>query len=128
MNDDKIPDDDFLQNINASLSQSEENIDTDTRAQLRKARKQALGKLPHNNGSGEWSRWMLPGGAALATLTITVVIYSFSISLSTKNTDFPGTELRAGTEDIFIISAQEDLELYEDLEFYEWLVHENERG
>ena len=64
------------------------------------------------------SRWLVPAGSfALLALAISVVIFQFQMRQDPAPI--------ASIEDLPLLTAPEDLELYEELDFYLWLAEEH---
>lgn len=97
------------------LSRSAEAVDDATRARLRAVRLRALEALD------ERPRFARPlvfsSVAALAAVALAVVLVVPRRTMEPS----PDRVLGVGLEDIDILGADEDLELYEHLEFYRWL-------
>lgn len=99
------------------LDQGTRELDAHTARRLQRARAAALrGEAPSRTVRPPW---LMPaaGFAVAASLVVMVVML------------LPGTPERAtpqvaSIEDIEILFAQDDLNLYEDLEFYAWLDEE----
>ena len=102
------------------LDQATEKLDEVTALRLRRAR---LAALDHARPSRRpWfaiPRWVTAGG--LTTAAVMVVAVSF---WSGSREDMPVRQ----PEEVAILTAQEQLELYEDLEFYRWLATDDSRG
>ena len=99
----------MLEHINKQLDASASNLDADTLRELRLARSKAIETLQRPR------QFWQPVGAVALTATIAAVAVSLQLRL---------TEVAAPiqpVEDIQLLSASEDLELYEELEFYQWL-------
>ena len=95
----------------AALDQSAQDLDAATCSRLNRARQAALAAAPRGRRPPA-----LLWGAALATasaLGLAVVL------LRAPEPALP--PLPIATEDFDVIAAQDSLELYENLEFYEWL-------
>lgn len=128
MSDDKISEQRFLEAVKTGLTRSGDNIDEITLAKLHRARSRAIDQLARNSGLRTWSDWLVPAGAVTATLAIAVMVFNFAILFPSLDAESRGREMLSAMDDIHILGAQEDLELFEELEFYAWLVDENERG
>ncbi|RNC66712.1 MAG: hypothetical protein ED859_16020 [Desulfuromonadales bacterium] len=90
-----------------------ESLDDRTVARLRQARLDALEAAERKRGWLRVPRWVTVGG--LATAVAAVVAVSLWI------TDYRRQSAVATMDDIEIVAAQEQVQLYEDLEFYRWL-------
>ena len=98
--DDKL----FVEQIRQQLDSSTDQLDELSVARLRAARIRALETTPRNNRS-----WL-----ALATATAAVAV--LAILLWQGPSGLPGP-----VDELDIIASGEDLELIEDLDFYDWL-------
>lgn len=112
------PDDVFVARVRAMLEESSAALDAGIRARLVRVRRAALdaglaGKAP---APRRWRRW--PVWAAVAAAVIVAAVYF--------NAPRPPAELAAISvaEDLEIIAAADDLEFFEQLEFYTWLAEE----
>jgi hypothetical protein len=103
------------QQITSLLDQRAEELDGQTLSRLRQARSRAL-----EQGPPIWKRfprasdWVLTGGFATATVALLAVTLWF---------DGAGEEMipPVSAGDLEILASGEDLELYDQLEFYRWL-------
>lgn len=104
----------FLKHVKSSLDRSEENIDTGTLSRLHRIRQKALNaKRPIKNGILNWFSMPLP---ALATAS--VVLLAFFVFTGERE------HVPNGNFEDLEILASNNLELYEDLDFYAWLAEE----
>lgn len=105
----------FLQRVKNALDAGNDNLDAATRARLRAARAHAL-QTPARAGHA----WLWPaGGVALAG----VALLSWALWLHV-----PATHAPAALEQLELLSSADSLELYSDLEFYQWLASDNDAG
>ncbi len=110
----------FLQTARQDLDEFERNLDDRIRAKLRAARRHALAD------SDRRQRWQRPPGwiplGALATgvvmLTVAALVW---LSL-------PSTPPPLGMEDLELLAAQDNIDFYDDLDFYYWLTTMNDAG
>jgi len=106
------------------LDHSIDKLDESTLARLRVARKKAV-DLTTNSPSTSYtghlpaliSRGWLPVGGIAATAAAVILTVSLSVTAPTL---MDVTNL----EDIAVLSATENLDLFDELEFYEWLEDE----
>jgi ferric-dicitrate binding protein FerR (iron transport regulator) len=104
----------FLEKAGQSLRASEDRLDTATLSRLRAARAKAV------EAAGERDRgfFRIPGWAragAFATAAAAVLVFAVWV-------DPPKQELPVKSVDEFEMALYADnLELYEDMDFYEWL-------
>ncbi len=97
----------FIAAAKAALDASTQQLDELTIARLRAARRQALDAHPRR------LTWLAAGGLASAALTATLVAF-----LLFAPTVAPPV---SGLEQFDLLSENDGLELYRDLEFYRWL-------
>ncbi len=108
----------FEQQIRQTLDQSSAGLDGETLSRLRQARSQALAAARPRPARP--NRWM-PAAAMAGITTLAVGIW-----LQQPSQESPA--LLAGIEDIELLAAQEDIEFYEDLDFYLWLESQAQQG
>lgn len=106
MNDDRS----FTNNIRQVLDNSTEELDVDISRRLRLARYRALERYEEKH-----SYWKPAGGFALASMLL-VAIGVWQFSGNEK-----GNGMAYAMEDLELIASSDSLQLYEDLEFYQWL-------
>jgi len=106
---DKQREQDFLDKAKAALDEGVEQFDALTLARLRSARRRAL------ESTRRRSPWWIPaGGLAAASIAVLAVVLWFKPV---------GSDLvAANVEDIELLTTADNLELYEELDFYRWLV------
>ena len=104
----------FLEFARQRLNQGTENLDPDTKHKLLAMRNRALDIQENKNWFPQWAP--LP---VMSLLTATL----FIILVYTKPGSVP--KLDTGLEDLEILASVDHLELYENLEFYDWLANEN---
>lgn len=107
-------DDILLKQVKQHLNESVEQLDAATLSQLNQARQQAL-QLRRVTWS--WPKPVMALGATAAMLTLTVSL------LWT-----PTMQNSLAMEDLPMLTASEDMELYQELEFYQWLTDEAQNG
>lgn len=100
----------LLNNIHNTLDESARDIDGATLSRIRQARAAAVEKAGKKTLA--WRTW-LSGAAATAC----VLSLSFAFLMNSPEQELLPTEAE------LLYASEEDLELYEDLEFYEWLAH-----
>lgn len=108
------------------LDNSIQDLDEQTLAKLKAARKQAVGLVSGNNsrrGVWDWmsNHWLLPVGG----LTATAFAVAMSVSIWVAD---PIDLEQLSLEDFAVLSANEDLEFFDELEFYQWLEDEKRRN
>lgn len=103
----------LLDRVRATLDGSTENLDAATLRRLRQSRFEALEAAGAGRRSFFRPRWVTAGGVA----TVAVLGVAASLWLSASRPVLPEKQV----EDLEIITAKEQLDLYADLEFYRWL-------
>lgn len=116
MNDPERGQQDFLQRIKATLDAQEARLDTDTVRELRLARHRALATLHKPR------RFWQP--VALAGLMAMIVVVVVSLQHSPVRPPKTGTAM----ENMALLSSGDDFDLYENLDFYQWLAQEKHDG
>lgn len=107
----------WLDRIKQDLEQSSEQLDADTRARLTAARRKALAALPERSASWPLSwlaNWWQPAGAVAMVAAAVFAVMLWQARLG------PDAELIQST-DLDLIASSDNLNLYEELEFYQWL-------
>ncbi len=107
----------LAERLGRQLRDSEDGIDELTTARLRAARRQALdalGKHPYRYRVA----WSLGGFATASVALLAVMLWSGA----------PELPVPALTADDWELLAEGDLQLIEDLEFYDWLPEEDAAG
>ncbi len=103
----------FLEKVKRELDAAADDLDTLTQARLRSFRMRAMDEAERRKGIRFIiPRWLTAGGIA----TVCAMVVAVSIWFGTKQslpTNHP--------EDLEILAAQEQLDLYKDLDFYTWL-------
>ena len=104
----------LLEKAKSLLSEAEETLDNQTKKRLERIRLDALSAAERPGAKFFLPpRWVTAG--ALATAAIAGVVIFFWLRASPG--DFPGKH----AEDFEIITSTENIEFYENLEFYRWL-------
>lgn len=123
-NDKKAPveEPEFLAAAKSTLDKAADDLDELVLARLKAARRQAIDADKQVNGVAKWltpGHWMIPVSGFAVTAVVAVLVTSLW-------SDKSGDDLLVGPalEDIQILSNMDDIELYEELEFYQWLVLE----
>ena len=104
----KQNEDDLNARVKQHLDDSVRDLDANTLSKIRQIRSQAIENA--NVKKTDWSGVM---SGALATAC--VMVFTVAILLKT-----PAIE-PVSVDDLELISSSDNLELFEDLEFYEWL-------
>ncbi len=100
----------FFDNIRQTLDNSSDQLDADITRQLHLARYRAL-----ENYEEKHSYWKPAGGFALATMLLAAIgVWQFGGHER-------GNGMAQTMDDLELIASSDSLQLYEDLEFYQWL-------
>lgn len=118
----------FVKGVKAGLDQSLQELDELTRARLKAARLTALDSAPPQLGGWSDKHFVLArllnsrsNKMWLATAMSVILMLAVWVMQGTGNGGLP-------FEDMSLLTATEDFELYRELEFYQWLEYERERG
>ena len=106
----------FLHNARHLLDQSVDAIDEETSFRLRQIRHQVLNTKP------ETRNWFAPYSAFAATAAVLV------LTVTVWLTQAPTMNDELVLEDIPLLAASEELDFYQELEFYNWLDDEQING
>ena len=101
------------------LDAEADRLDDGTRARLLQARLLAVAAAERRRGTvfdviHAW-RWLTKGGLAITAATVAAI----AVWLAQPHP----SHLPKSADDVEIVAAQDQLELYEDLEFYRWLAN-----
>lgn len=113
-----IDDQMFLSAAKSTLERSVDQLDEHTQARLAAIRRQAVDVATNQQAvaSPAFSRWLLPvGGLATAFAAALVAVTLWTQEPVTK------TAPVAALEDLNILTGNDEIEFYQELEFYEWL-------
>ena len=105
----KHKEDKLTTNIRLALDESADSLDANTLSKIRQIRSRAVEKAEARHVN-----W--PGIISGALATACVMVFTVMILLQSPTTLQP-----VPIDDLELLSSSEDLELFEDLEFYEWL-------
>jgi hypothetical protein len=105
-----VDDERFVAGIRQQLDQSCRALDGQTLSRLNRIRHEALERK-----QAPRSRLLLPFGGF-----VTACVLVLSVTLF-KPASGPESEAAAALEDIEILTSSEDIDLYADYEFYQWL-------
>jgi hypothetical protein len=107
----------FLEKARQSLLASEEQLDTGSLSRLRDARVRAVEAAgARGRGFFRIPNWARIGGVATAAAAILV----FMIWFDTPKPDLP-VKNADDIEIVLNVDSADNMDLYEDLDFYEWL-------
>lgn len=110
-------DDYFARRAKALFDDSVAELDAATRSKLTRARNRAL----ETRRPGALSVLSLPSPAQAAVGAALVVIAAGWLSVAHRDAEPGDVAVIAGPSDWELLLGEEDLELFEDLEFYAWL-------
>lgn len=109
--------------VKSTLDDNMESLDDDVRQRLQQARRAAIRSATSTKGhtpkpTFHLNRMAAAGSFVVLALVTSVIVY----------TQWPAQDPSplASIEDIPILTAPEELELYEELEFYQWLAEEHD--
>lgn len=109
----------LLEAVRKHLDESVEAIDARTAARLREIRVGALAGAEGMRRRFMFPRWVTVGGLATAAVAVAAGLWFAEVRKE------PAV---ATIDDIEIVVAQEQMQLYEDLEFYRWLAEQENGG
>ncbi|MBI3777490.1 MAG: DUF3619 family protein [Gammaproteobacteria bacterium] len=109
----------FLNAAKRALDEAEKNLDPGTVARLRAARREAL-EQGQRRASRARPAWLLPlGGFATAAIVLSVAaLLWFAPANQPAN-------MQANVADIDLLTAHESPEFFADLDFLDWLDHDD---
>ncbi len=109
----------FIAKLKTVLDRSADALDAPTRARLQATRRQALAQAHAPRGFAP--RWFVPVGA-VAALAVVVALGLWWMPTT-------GTPpMAASAEDAELLFAADNLELYQNLDFYRWLAAKERPG
>jgi hypothetical protein len=109
-----ISDEVLINQIKQQLEDSCESLDYATQLKLKQARDKALSQKPTDSRQVRTWKWVgMPSLAAAAA----VAVITFS-NLQPHNPESPESLI---FQDMELLAVEEDLELIQELEFYQWL-------
>lgn len=106
----------FRQKLRDGLLQSEQSLSPEVLQRLQQARNRAVEAAGHRSGQSR-HYWAWAGGFASIALAVVITI-------QLGNQGLQETML----EDMTMLAAEEELELYQDLDFYDWLAESAPHG
>ncbi|HET6675620.1 MAG TPA: DUF3619 family protein [Nitrospiraceae bacterium] len=117
MNDMRFSDDDvFLAQAKRALDDTVQRVDARLAGRLQRARRQALANLMSRR---PWKRWA--GAVAMTSVGLLMVLFL----ANRPDIDNHGQPI---LEDVELMASPENVELSEDLEFYDWLADSTTNG
>jgi glutamine synthetase adenylyltransferase len=118
----------FLEAVKAGLDKAEDAVDDLTLMRLRQLRKQALQSVSESSAPAVVLReqWWMPLTSVAATVLIAVL--GFHMTTQITSTVAPQDDTFSALEDMQILGAEQSLDFYQDLEFYQWLDEQKDLG
>lgn len=119
----------LVQRIRERLDADVDSLDAAALAHLEQARRHAVAAAGRPGRPRLWtarpggrapSDWLVPAGAFAS-----VVAAAVALSILVED---PGNGLAREVEDLEMLTAGEEIELYENLEFYQWLQDRESTG
>lgn len=119
----------LAERIRAHLEASADALDDATVARLEEARRRAVAAAGRSARRGGWrsllgerrpAEWLVPAGA-FASVVATATALSIMVA-------DPGDGVVREMDDLEMLTSGEDIELYENLEFYQWLQDRERAG
>jgi len=106
-------DKEFLQQVSKQLDDSEQGLPAEVLSRLRQSRQRAVNELKSNQRDRK-SRWgWQPLGAIGMAMSVVVIMIGLTF-MQPDSAGIPDT-----LSDLPLLSASEEFELYEELEFYQ---------
>ena len=99
----------LMANAKAALEQGVADLDAQTLSRITRARYRALDRLPERHAQ---SPWRVSAGVALTTCMAFMIFIAIP-----RQQQQPASMI----EDIEVITTTDELDLYEQLDFYAWL-------
>ncbi|HEY5604249.1 MAG TPA: hypothetical protein VIM41_14195 [Gammaproteobacteria bacterium] len=100
----------------STLEDSLEQIDADTLSSLAALRRHAVDAASSKLPVLGYTRWYLPVGALATAMSVGVLVFTPWTEQPTQS-DAPVTAL----EDLNLLTTSDEIELFKELEFYQWL-------
>jgi hypothetical protein len=126
-NNNRLPPDEWSKSVKSALDEGVSALDEEVCKRLQQARREAvLVAMDRQANHSRVTRWLVPAGG-FAVLTLAAVL-SFLIGIGPGDKLFPVDQSSmASSDDLPLLTSPESLELYEELDFYQWLEEEQER-
>ncbi len=107
----------FLGKVQDLLNEGAQHLDPRTRERLERVRIRALSAAEEKRGFFTPLRWIMVGGFATATVAATALLFWLYTSP-------PGALSAKQIEDLEILTSREQMDFYQNLDFYRWLATE----
>ncbi|GAM10127.1 hypothetical protein OR1_02415 [Geobacter sp. OR-1] len=120
MRGDRIDNEAALAKARLVLDQAAENLSPDVRSSLRNARTKAVELAERRERKFFLPRWVTAGGVA----SLAVLVVAVSLWLAPVSTNLPPK----GDDEVDIVASGEQLELYDDLDFFLWLAEHDKNA
>lgn len=121
----KRNDDELINYARAALDRSLEQIDSVTSARLRQARQQAVAQAERRHGVIESRSYWAPAAALFSGAVVALLLWLQPIDAPPPPSliaEHPADLLEPeSVDELELIASIEEIELYEELEFYLWL-------
>ena len=114
------PNDPWIERAVALLDESADSLDAATLSRLNRARQAALAQR-----RSAWSRWLVSGSLAGVTMAL-VLAFGIGQRRAPLLRLVPVAVEQAGDADVLV--TDDNLDLYEDLDFYAWLDAQQQDG
>lgn len=119
MTDDPLQHDAVTRRVTAALDDSTEHMDAATLSKLHRARQHALDQSQTRRPYPAW----FPAGAVAASLVVVMAVW-LNITPATMPLDAGQAEFIADTAAL----SNDDIDLLSELEFYAWLIEQDNAG
>ena len=119
----------LIERIRRRLDEEVDRLDSTTLSRLEQARRLALAAAVQPRrpwwrttwlASRPVGNWLVPAGAFASVVATAVALTLMVVE--------PGNGLAREVDDLELLTAGEELELYENLEFYQWLQDREQTG
>ena len=119
----------IIEHIRQRLDEDVEALDDATLSRLRQARRLALAaaRPPNRPGGGKIWPGSRPAGDGLVPAGAFASVFATALALTLMVAE-PDNGLVRAVDDLELFTVGEDLELYENLEFYQWLEDREQAG
>ena len=120
----------FAEQLRQRLSASTDELTVDVLSRLQQARANAVHAATTQHAKASevltlsFPNWLAPASTATAFASLAFV----AITLWVQVDNFTPSSSATFIEDIAVLSSPDDLELYENLDFYIWLEHQDSAG
>jgi len=122
----------FLEAAKTRLDQGNDALDDLTLMRLRQMRNKALQAMPDASSAPASNiialreQWWMPVTSIAATLLIAVLGFHMATQMTHKPVS--ADDMFSSTEDMQILGADQSLDFYQDIEFYQWLDEQKDLG